>query len=96
MAHNPEVAGFKSCPREFGARLSSVYAPVVLATFGTGSTQTAVRVVAADGAAAYLRSLRTDVAARASAGQQLLQNPRLHPSASPAGPWPPARSIPAC
>jgi hypothetical protein len=67
---------------EFGARLSSVYAPVVLATFGTGSAQTAVRVVAADGAAAYLRSLRTDVAARASAGQQLLQNPRLHPSAT--------------
>jgi hypothetical protein len=67
---------------EFGARLSSVYAPVVLAAFGTGSAQTAVRVVAADGAAAYLRSLRTDVAARASAGRQLLQNPRLHPSAA--------------
>ena len=35
---------------EFGARLGSVYAPVVLASFGTGSAQTAVRVVAADGA----------------------------------------------
>ena len=67
---------------EFGARLGSVYAPVVLASFGTGSAQTAVRVVAADGAAAYLRSLRTDVAARASAGRQLLQNPRLHASAA--------------
>jgi hypothetical protein len=67
---------------EFGARLGSVYAPVVLASFGTGSAQTAVRVVAADGAAAYMRSLGTDVAARASAGSQLLQNPRLHSSAS--------------
>jgi hypothetical protein len=67
---------------EFGARLSSVYAPVVLASFGTGSAQTAVRVVAADGAAAYLNSLRTDVAARVSAGRQLVQNPRLHPSAT--------------
>ena len=67
---------------EFGARLSSVYAPVVLASFGTGSAQTAVRVVAADGGRAYLRSLRADVAARASAGRQLLQNPRLHPSAA--------------
>ena len=65
---------------EFGARLSSVYAPVVLASFGTGSAQTTVRVVAADGTAAYLRSLRTDVAARATAGRQLLQNPRLHAS----------------
>jgi hypothetical protein len=67
---------------EFGARLSSVYAPAVLAIFGTGTAQTAVRVVAADGGAAYLRSLRTDVAARAAAGSQLLQNPRLHSSAS--------------
>ena len=65
---------------EFGARLTSVYAPVVLASFGTGSAQTAVRVVAAEGAAAYMRSLRTDVAARAFAGSQLLQNPRLHAS----------------
>jgi hypothetical protein len=63
---------------EFGARLASVYAPVVLASFGTGSAQTAVRVVASDGGAAYLRGLRTDVAARASAGRQLLHNPRLH------------------
>lgn len=67
---------------EFGARLASVYAPVALASFGTGSAQTAVRVVASDGGAAYLRRLRTDVAARADAGRQLLQNPRLHPSAT--------------
>ncbi len=65
---------------EFGARLSSVYAPVVLASFGTGGEQTAVRVVAADGAAAYMRSLRADMAERATAGRQLLQNPRLHAS----------------
>gem|GEM_PF-843825 len=65
---------------EFGPRLTSVYAPVVLASFGTGSAQTAVRVVAADGGAAYLRSLQSDVAARTSAGRQLLQNPRLHSS----------------
>ena len=65
---------------EFGARLSSVYAPVVLVSFGTGSARTAVRVVAADGAAAYMRSLRKDAAERATAGRQLLQNPRLHAS----------------
>jgi hypothetical protein len=66
---------------EFGARLSGVYAPVVLASFGTGSAQTAVRVVAPDGAAAYLRNLRAEVAARTSAARQLLHNPRLHSSA---------------
>jgi hypothetical protein len=54
----------------------------VLASFGTGSAQTAVRVVASNGGAAYLRSLRADVAARAAAGGQLLQNPRLHSAAA--------------
>jgi hypothetical protein len=66
---------------EFGARLATVYAPVVLASFGTGGAQTAVRVVASEGGVAYLRGLRADVAARASAGRQLLQNPGLHSSA---------------
>jgi hypothetical protein len=62
----------------FGARLSSVYAPVALASFGAGSAQAVIRVVAPDGGAAYLRALRTDVAARAAGGAQLLRNPRIH------------------
>jgi hypothetical protein len=72
--------------QEFGARLAPVYAPVVLASFGTGSAQVAVRVIAPDGAAAYVTSLRADQAARVSAGKQLLRNPRIHaaPTALPA------------
>ncbi len=66
--------------QEFGARLASVYAPDVLASFGTGSAQVAIRVVAPDGAAAYAASLRADHAARVSAGKQLLRNPRIHAS----------------
>ena len=66
--------------QEFGARLASVYAPDVLASFGTGSDQVAIRVVAPDGAAAYTTSLRADQAARVSAGKQLLRNPRIHAS----------------
>ncbi len=66
--------------QEFGARLSQVYAPDVLASFGTGSAQVAIRVVAPDGAAAYVSSLRADQAARLSAGKQLLRNPRIHAS----------------
>ena len=65
---------------EFGARLKNVYAPVVLASFGTGSAQTAIRVVAPDGSAAYMRNLRADVAERIYAGHQLLHNPRFHAS----------------
>ena len=67
--------------QEFGARLASVYAPDVLASFGTGSAQVAIRVVAPDGAAAYTASLRADQAARVSASKQLLRNPRIHVSA---------------
>jgi hypothetical protein len=71
--------------QEFGARLARVYAPAVLASFGTGSAQVAIRVIAPDGAAAYVTSLRTDQAARVSAGKQLLRNPRIHaaPTALP-------------
>jgi hypothetical protein len=68
---------------EFGSRLTSVYAPVALAAFGSGSARVAVRVVAADGSAAYLRSLHADAAARRAAGGLLLRNP--HVRVSPAG-----------
>jgi hypothetical protein len=68
---------------EFGSRLTSVYAPVALATFGSGSAQVAVRVVAADGSAAYLRSLQADVTARCAVGALLLRNPDV--GVSPAG-----------
>ena len=71
---------------EFGSRLTSVYAPVTLATFGSGSAQVAVRAVAADGSAAYLRSLHADAAARRAVGALLLRNPHLRvpPAARPA------------
>ncbi|HTT50764.1 MAG TPA: hypothetical protein VMH35_05145 [Streptosporangiaceae bacterium] len=68
--------------QEFGARLGRVYAPDVLASFGTGSARVAIRVVAPDGAAAYTASLRSDLAARVSASRQLLRNPQLHATAA--------------
>jgi len=68
---------------EFGSRLTSVYAPVALATFGSGSAQVAVRVVAADGSAAYLRSVHADATARRVVGALLLRNPDVR--VSPAG-----------
>jgi hypothetical protein len=65
---------------ELGSRLTSVYAPVTLAAFGSGSARVAVRVVAGDGSAAYLRRLHTDVAARRAAGALLLRNPHVRVS----------------
>ncbi len=68
--------------QEYGARLAAVYAPGVLASFGTGGAQVEVRVVAPGGAAAYAAGLHADLAARVAAGRRLLHNPRLHPSAA--------------
>jgi len=62
---------------QFGERLDSVYAPAVIASFGSGPGQVNVQVVAADGAAAYLAALRQDAAARQAAGAQLLANGRI-------------------
>jgi hypothetical protein len=68
--------------RELGARLGSVYAPTIIASFGSGSAQTQVRVIAPDGAAAYLRALGEDLVTRKSGGLQLLQSPRLRISSA--------------
>jgi hypothetical protein len=68
--------------QEFGTRLTSVFAPVTLASFGSGSAQASIRVVAPDGSAAYMSGLHADMAARASAGSQLLRNPRIRESAA--------------
>jgi hypothetical protein len=54
------------------------YAPAVIASFGAGSAQVQVRVAEPGGAAAYASALRADLAARMSAGAQLLRNNRIH------------------
>jgi hypothetical protein len=59
---------------QFGARLAPVYAPVVLARFGTGAARIDVRVVAAGGSGAYLPALAADARARAAAGARLARN----------------------
>ncbi len=62
---------------QFGARLSSVYAPTVLAAFGTGTARVEVRVTAPDGSAAYLSSLSSDLRARIAGGTHLLGNSNI-------------------
>jgi hypothetical protein len=63
---------------QFGTRLASVYAPVTLATFGSGALRIDVRAAAADGAQAYRAQLATDARARHAAAATLLQNEGLH------------------
>ena len=60
---------------QLGRRLARVYAPAVLASFGTGDAEVDVRVVG-DGTN-YLKALRSDVVARKMAGAALLHNPEV-------------------
>jgi hypothetical protein len=67
---------------QFGARLASVYAPSVIASFGSGTGRIDVRAIAPDGAAAYQSALAADRRSRISAGTQLLRNPRISAAAA--------------
>jgi hypothetical protein len=59
-----------------GGQLVS-YAPAVIASFGSGAARIDVRAAEPGGAAAYETALRADLAARMSAGSQLLRNNRI-------------------
>jgi hypothetical protein len=62
---------------QFGSRLETVYAPTVIASFGSGSAQVDVRVYAPGGGPAYLATLRADQQARQNLGRVLLRNSRV-------------------
>jgi hypothetical protein len=67
--------------REFGSRLSSMFAPVVIASFGSGNARIDVRVIAPNGAAGYLSRLRADVQARKANAPALLDTGGISASA---------------
>jgi len=67
---------------EFDANLTSIYAPGVIANFGSAITRIDIRVIAPHGAAAYRSALRADLAARKKAGAELLVSPRISASAT--------------
>jgi hypothetical protein len=50
--------------REFGGRLAAVYAPAVIASFGSGNARIDIRQVAPNGAAAYQSALKADLQQR--------------------------------
>jgi hypothetical protein len=62
----------------YGAKLTSDYAPAVLAVFGSGPAQIDVRVVASYGGAAYRANLSRDLAERKVFGASLARNPDIH------------------
>jgi hypothetical protein len=66
---------------QLGSRLSSRYAPVVFARFGSGRERIDIRAIAPHGVAAYMSALRADMRARKQAGAQLLESNRIVASA---------------
>ncbi|MGH3153837.1 MAG: hypothetical protein ACRDOB_24340 [Streptosporangiaceae bacterium] len=60
-----------------GGQLASQYAPAMIASFGAGATEIDVRAAEPGGAATYQSALKSDLAARQSAGTQLLRNKRI-------------------
>ena len=66
----------------FGTSLSTDWAPAVLATFGSGSAEISVRLVAPHGAAAYKTADSADLTARETSGRALLEVPDVVASAT--------------
>ncbi len=66
----------------FGSRLTTVYAPTVIASFGSGTARIDVRVYAAGGAPEYEAALKADEQSRVSVGRQLLRNSRVSVTAA--------------
>jgi hypothetical protein len=67
---------------QFGIRLASVYAPLVVASFGSGAERVDVRYIAPDGSKAFEAQLAAYRRDRIAAGRQLLTNSGVQASAS--------------
>ena len=71
------IVASPSIRSQFGPQLGDEYAPVLLASFGSGASMIEVRAAFPGGAAAYDSAVKADVAARESAGAQLLRSQRI-------------------
>jgi hypothetical protein len=70
---------------QFGPRLATVYAPLVLASFGVGAQRIDIRYLAPGGTAAFEASLASAQQDRIEAGRQLLSNKNVQASAQARG-----------
>lgn len=66
----------------FGSRLASVYAPAIIARFGSGDAKIQIREVFPGGTAAYRAALRADLRTRKTDDAQFLANSRITVSAT--------------
>jgi predicted Ser/Thr protein kinase len=67
---------------QFSSRLAAVYAPAIIASFGSGDARVDVRWVFPGGTTAYRAAVPTDLRARKTADAQLLTNSQITFSAT--------------
>jgi len=67
---------------QYGRRLASVYAPLVIASFGSGNARIDIRLVYPGGAKSYHAAARPALRARKAADAQLLTNSHIRLSAT--------------
>jgi hypothetical protein len=66
---------------QFGSRLASVYAPAVIASFGSGNARIEIREIFAGGAPALRAAVQADLQARKTSDAQILANSHVMVSA---------------
>ena len=81
--HSEVVVETSAVRALFGTSLDQAWAPAVLASFGSGSADITVRVVAAHGTVAYQTALASELAAGKAAGARLLADRRISVPAAP-------------
>jgi hypothetical protein len=67
---------------QLGSSIRSAYAPMVIASFGSGSLRIDIRAIASHGPVAYKSALRKDLRVRIAIGAGLLQSGRVVASAT--------------
>jgi hypothetical protein len=80
--HSTLIVATQPVRNQFGSNLANLYAPQLLATFGSGSSQVEIRLIAPNGAAAYRSALAADISSRRQIGQDLIASSRIATSAT--------------
>ena len=86
QSNDPIAAGLvvvtPAIQAQFGNRLASVYAPAIIASFGSGQARIDIRLVTPGGAKGYRATQQADLRARRTADALLLTNSRIEFSAT--------------
>lgn len=72
LARSEVVVATPAVRRQFGGKLGTLWAPAVIARFGSSAAEVDIRIVAPHGAHAYVAALSGDQALRKAAGTALL------------------------